>query len=54
TNYCALFGQKGPSGGPGEGGPSQWAVVDTRAGQTADRNSELSDPNGAVSLHCSD
>ncbi|XP_075312442.1 CDK5 regulatory subunit-associated protein 2 isoform X4 [Odontesthes bonariensis] len=29
TNYCTLFGLKGPSGGPGEGGPSQWTVVDT-------------------------
>ncbi|XP_047228374.1 CDK5 regulatory subunit-associated protein 2 isoform X4 [Girardinichthys multiradiatus] len=54
TNYCALFGQKGPSGGPDEGGPSQWAVMDTQAGQTADRNSELSDPNSAASLQCSD
>ncbi|KAM4720438.1 CDK5 regulatory subunit-associated protein 2 isoform 3-T3 [Anableps anableps] len=62
TNYCTLFGQKGPSGGPGEGGPSQWTVVDTEPEQrsfpvsklTAERDSELSDRNSAASLHCSD
>ncbi|XP_070845924.1 CDK5 regulatory subunit-associated protein 2 isoform X3 [Chaetodon trifascialis] len=29
TNYSGLYGLKGPSGGPGEGGPSQWPVEDT-------------------------
>ncbi|XP_015238198.1 PREDICTED: CDK5 regulatory subunit-associated protein 2 isoform X2 [Cyprinodon variegatus] len=55
TNYCTLFGQKGPSAGPGEGGPSRWAVVDTPFGQrsfpvskqTPDKDSESSDSNGA-------
>ncbi|KAM8828804.1 LOW QUALITY PROTEIN: CDK5 regulatory subunit-associated protein 2 [Spinachia spinachia] len=26
TNYCSLFGLTGPSGGPDEGGPTQWPV----------------------------
>ncbi|XP_051794463.1 CDK5 regulatory subunit-associated protein 2 isoform X3 [Acanthochromis polyacanthus] len=65
TNYCTLFGLKGLSGGPDEGGPSQWAVVDTTdlqpeqiavpvSGLTADRRSESSgDRKSDASLHCS-
>ncbi|XP_054874995.1 CDK5 regulatory subunit-associated protein 2 isoform X2 [Amphiprion ocellaris] len=65
TNYCTLFGLKGLSGGPDEGGPSQWAVVDTTdlqpeqiavpvSGLTADRHSESSgDRKSDASLHCS-
>uniref|UniRef100_A0A3P9MVD6 CDK5 regulatory subunit associated protein 2 n=3 Tax=Poecilia reticulata TaxID=8081 RepID=A0A3P9MVD6_POERE len=60
TNYCTLFGQKGPSGGAGAGGPSQCAVVEAEqrsfpvSSLTADRDSDLSDGNGAASSHCSD
>ncbi|XP_054908682.1 CDK5 regulatory subunit-associated protein 2 isoform X3 [Poeciliopsis prolifica] len=60
TNYCTLFGQKGPSGGAGAGGPSRCAVVETEqrsfpvSSLTADRDSDLSDGNSAASLRCSD
>ncbi|XP_031173709.1 CDK5 regulatory subunit-associated protein 2 isoform X2 [Sander lucioperca] len=65
TNYCTLFGLKGLSGGPDEGGPSQWPVGDTTAPQTeqicvpvstrtAGRHSESSeDHHSDASLHCS-
>ncbi|XP_026211663.1 CDK5 regulatory subunit-associated protein 2 isoform X3 [Anabas testudineus] len=63
TNYCTLFGLKGLSGGPDEGGPSQWPVTDTTdtqeisapvSGQTVGRHSESSDDhNSDISLHCS-
>ncbi|XP_049459390.1 CDK5 regulatory subunit-associated protein 2 isoform X2 [Epinephelus fuscoguttatus] len=65
TNYCTLFGLKGLSGGPDEGGPSQWPVGDTTDPQpeqisvpvsreAADRHSESSeDRNSETSLHCS-
>ncbi|XP_041825262.1 CDK5 regulatory subunit-associated protein 2 isoform X3 [Melanotaenia boesemani] len=62
TNYCMLFGLKGLSGGPGEGGPSQWPVVDTQPEQTSvpvsrqteQRHSESPEgPNSDGSLHCS-
>ncbi|GLD51619.1 CDK5 regulatory subunit-associated protein 2 isoform X1, partial [Lates japonicus] len=65
TNYCTLFGLKGLSGGPDEGGPSQWPVGDTTDPQpeqvtapvsrrTAGRHSESSeDHNSDASLHCS-
>ncbi|PWA26806.1 hypothetical protein CCH79_00001062 [Gambusia affinis] len=60
TNYCALFGQKGPSGGAGAGGPSRCAVVEAEqrsfpvSSVTADRDSDLSDGNSAASSRCSD
>ncbi|XP_043999901.1 CDK5 regulatory subunit-associated protein 2 isoform X2 [Gambusia affinis] len=60
TNYCALFGQKGPSGGAGAGGPSRCAVVEAEqrsfpvSSLTADRDSDLSDGNSAASSRCSD
>ncbi|XP_014899100.1 CDK5 regulatory subunit-associated protein 2 isoform X9 [Poecilia latipinna] len=60
TNYCTLFGQKGPSGGAGAGGPSRCAVVEAEqrsfpvSSLTADRDSDLSDGNGAASSRCSD
>ncbi|KAM4532788.1 uncharacterized protein V3H82_026516 [Fundulus diaphanus] len=44
TNYCALFGLKGPSGGAGQGGPSRWDV---------DKDAESSEGSGAPSLRCS-
>ncbi|XP_059214660.1 CDK5 regulatory subunit-associated protein 2 isoform X2 [Centropristis striata] len=62
TNYCTLFGLKGPSGGPDEGGPSQWPVGGTADLQPeqmsgrrpADKCSESSeDRNSDGSLHCS-
>ncbi|CAI5667291.1 unnamed protein product [Oreochromis niloticus] len=65
TNYCTQFGLKGLSGGPDEGSPSQWPVVDTTDPQseqtnapvsrrTAERHSESSeDPNSDNSLQCS-
>ncbi|XP_071322292.1 CDK5 regulatory subunit-associated protein 2 isoform X2 [Trachinotus anak] len=65
TNYCTLFGLKGLSGAPDEGGPSQWPVGDTTDPQpeqrstpvsrrTAGRHSESSeDHNSDASLHCS-
>ncbi|XP_018517871.1 CDK5 regulatory subunit-associated protein 2 isoform X1 [Lates calcarifer] len=65
TNYCTLFGLKGLSGGPDEGGPSQWPVGDTTdpqpeqvtapvSRQTAGKHSESSeDHNSDTSLHCS-
>ncbi|XP_023258444.1 CDK5 regulatory subunit-associated protein 2-like isoform X4 [Seriola lalandi dorsalis] len=65
TNYCTLFGLKGLSGGPDEGGSSQWPVEDTTDPQpeqmslpvsrrTASRYSESSeDHNSDASLHCS-
>ncbi|XP_070780479.1 CDK5 regulatory subunit-associated protein 2 [Enoplosus armatus] len=57
TNYCTLFGLKGPSGGPDEGGPSQWPVGDTTdpvSGRTAGGHSGSSeDHNSDASLHCS-
>ncbi|XP_069571754.1 CDK5 regulatory subunit-associated protein 2 [Brachyistius frenatus] len=63
TNYCTLFGPKGPSGGPDEGGSSEWPVADTTDPQqinvpvsrrTAARNSESSeDRNSDASLNCS-
>ncbi|XP_014852641.1 PREDICTED: myomegalin-like isoform X3 [Poecilia mexicana] len=60
TNYCTLFGQKGPSGGAGAGGPSRCAVVEAEqrsfpvSSLTADRDSDLSDGNSAASSRCSD
>ncbi|KAM9337803.1 CDK5 regulatory subunit-associated protein 2 [Symphorus nematophorus] len=63
TNYCTLFGLKGLSGGPDEGGSSQWPVGDATDQQpeqinvpvsrrTADRHSESSeDHNSDASLH---
>ncbi|XP_037547677.1 CDK5 regulatory subunit-associated protein 2 [Nematolebias whitei] len=30
TNYYSLFGLKGLSGGPGEGGPGQWPLMDMK------------------------
>ncbi|KAK2819336.1 hypothetical protein Q5P01_024897 [Channa striata] len=56
TNYCTLFGPKVPSGGPDEGGPSQWPVGDTthsqqRSAPVSPQSSE--DPDGDTSLHCS-
>ncbi|XP_027882324.1 CDK5 regulatory subunit-associated protein 2 isoform X1 [Xiphophorus couchianus] len=51
TNYCTLFGQKGPSGGAGAGGPSRCAVVEAEqrsfpiSSLTADRDSDLSGGN---------
>ncbi|XP_028458355.1 CDK5 regulatory subunit-associated protein 2 isoform X2 [Perca flavescens] len=65
TNYCTLFGLKGLSGGPDEGGPSQWPVGDTTnppeqmscvpvSTLTAGRHSESSeDHHSDTSLHCS-
>ncbi|XP_039856802.1 CDK5 regulatory subunit-associated protein 2 isoform X1 [Simochromis diagramma] len=65
TNYCTQFGLKGLSGGPDEGSPSQWPVVDTTdpqpeqtnapvSRQTSERHSESSeDPNSDNSLQCS-
>ncbi|XP_044030402.1 CDK5 regulatory subunit-associated protein 2 isoform X12 [Siniperca chuatsi] len=62
TNYCTLFGLKGLSGGPDEGGPSQWRVGDPQpeqmcvpvSGQTAGGHSGSSeDHNSDASLHCS-
>ncbi|XP_061589722.1 CDK5 regulatory subunit-associated protein 2 isoform X1 [Cololabis saira] len=65
TNYCTLFGLKGLSGGPGEGGSSQWPVVDTEdthpdqtnvplSPRTAEEHSEISeDCTSDASLHCS-
>ncbi|XP_008298824.1 CDK5 regulatory subunit-associated protein 2 isoform X2 [Stegastes partitus] len=65
TNYCTLFGLKGLSGGPDEGGPSQWPVEDATDPQpeqmtvpvsrlTPDRHSESSgDCKSDASLHCS-
>ncbi|XP_074472901.1 CDK5 regulatory subunit-associated protein 2 isoform X1 [Sebastes fasciatus] len=64
TNYCTLFGLKGPSGGPDEGGPSQWPVggtPDPQPGQIsvpvsrrpAGTHSESSeDHNSDASLNC--
>ncbi|KAM8742927.1 CDK5 regulatory subunit-associated protein 2 isoform 3-T3 [Acanthopagrus schlegelii] len=66
TNYCTLFGLKGVSGGPDEGGPSQWPVGGTTdlhpeqlsaavsrrtAGSRLSESSE--DHNSDASLHCS-
>ncbi|XP_031711906.1 CDK5 regulatory subunit-associated protein 2 isoform X5 [Anarrhichthys ocellatus] len=63
TNYCTLFGLTGPSGGPDEGGPSQWPVGDTAepppeqisvpvTRRTAGRHSESSeDHKSDASLH---
>ncbi|XP_047425112.1 CDK5 regulatory subunit-associated protein 2 isoform X3 [Mugil cephalus] len=49
TNYCSLFGLKGLSGGPDEGGPGKWSVEDTAA-----RHSDSSDDrNSDGFLHCS-
>ncbi|XP_039636463.1 CDK5 regulatory subunit-associated protein 2 isoform X10 [Perca fluviatilis] len=64
TNYCTLFGLKGLSGGPDEGGPGQWPVGDTTnppeqmcvpvSTRTAGRHSESSeDHHSDASLHCS-
>ncbi|KAM6902078.1 CDK5 regulatory subunit-associated protein 2 [Xenentodon cancila] len=63
TNYCTLFGLKGLSGGPDEGGSSQWPVADAEDAQqtnvpssiqTAEEHSEISeDYKSDASLHCS-
>ncbi|XP_040013049.1 CDK5 regulatory subunit-associated protein 2 isoform X3 [Xiphias gladius] len=54
TNYCTLFGLKGPSGRPDEGVPSHWPVGDTTDPRPAGRHSESSeDHNSEASLHCS-
>ncbi|XP_070706541.1 CDK5 regulatory subunit-associated protein 2 [Pempheris klunzingeri] len=64
TNYCTLFGLKGLSGGPDEGGPSQWPVEDAteqpeqinvpESGRTGGRDSGSSEGhNSDASLHCS-
>uniref|UniRef100_UPI003AAC0E90 CDK5 regulatory subunit-associated protein 2 n=1 Tax=Centroberyx gerrardi TaxID=166262 RepID=UPI003AAC0E90 len=66
TNYYTLFGLKGPSGGPDEGGPGEWPVDATGpqpeeisspvpvSRRTAGRHSESSeDHNSDSSLHCS-
>ncbi|XP_068608728.1 CDK5 regulatory subunit-associated protein 2 [Brachionichthys hirsutus] len=45
TNYCSLFGLKGPSGGADEGGSGLWPV-----GGAADKAEE---PNSEASSHCS-
>uniref|UniRef100_UPI0037E92329 CDK5 regulatory subunit-associated protein 2 isoform X4 n=1 Tax=Semicossyphus pulcher TaxID=241346 RepID=UPI0037E92329 len=54
TNYCTIFGLKGRSGGPDEGGPSQWPVggtTDRPPEQIAGKRSESSDSD--ASLRCS-
>ncbi|XP_060917461.1 CDK5 regulatory subunit-associated protein 2 isoform X3 [Labrus mixtus] len=62
TNYCTIFGLKGRSGGPDEGGASQWPVGGTAeqlpehrnvpvSRQPAERHSDSS--NSDASLHCS-
>ncbi|XP_027138012.1 CDK5 regulatory subunit-associated protein 2 isoform X6 [Larimichthys crocea] len=56
TNYCTLFGLKGPSGTPDEGGPSQWPVggaaePEQPAGSRRSESSE--DRHSDASLHCS-
>ncbi|TKS84792.1 CDK5 regulatory subunit-associated protein 2 [Collichthys lucidus] len=56
TNYCTLFGPKGPSGTPDEGGPSQWPVggaaePELPAGSRRSESSE--DRHSDASLHCS-
>ncbi|XP_041815479.1 CDK5 regulatory subunit-associated protein 2 isoform X3 [Chelmon rostratus] len=58
TNYSALYSLKGLSGGPDEGGPSQWPVGDSTdppvCRRTAGRHSESAeDHNSDASLHCS-
>uniref|UniRef100_A0A8D3D4E0 Centrosomin N-terminal motif 1 domain-containing protein n=1 Tax=Scophthalmus maximus TaxID=52904 RepID=A0A8D3D4E0_SCOMX len=47
TNYCALLGLKGLSGGADEGGPSQWPVGGTRDPDSSE------DHYSDASLHCS-
>ncbi|XP_016894041.1 CDK5 regulatory subunit-associated protein 2 isoform X4 [Cynoglossus semilaevis] len=56
TNYCSLFGLKGPSAGPDQGAAGQWPVEG--AGpvyrQTSDCHSESSeDHHSDTYLHCS-
>ncbi|XP_035996244.1 CDK5 regulatory subunit-associated protein 2 isoform X2 [Fundulus heteroclitus] len=58
TNYCALLGLKGPSGGAGQGGPSRWDVEDTPpdfpvSRLRADKDAESSEGSDAASLSCS-
>ncbi|KAM6975679.1 LOW QUALITY PROTEIN: CDK5 regulatory subunit-associated protein 2 [Tautogolabrus adspersus] len=62
TNYCTIFGLKGRSGGPDEGGASQWSVGGTTerlpehrdvpvSRRPAERHSDSS--NSDASLRCS-
>ncbi|XP_067341071.1 CDK5 regulatory subunit-associated protein 2 isoform X6 [Channa argus] len=56
TNYCILFGLKGQSGGPDEGGPSQWPVGDTADSQQISGPVSRGSSEGLssdTSLHCS-
>ncbi|KAM9841643.1 CDK5 regulatory subunit-associated protein 2 [Aulostomus maculatus] len=57
TNYCTLFGLKGPSGGPDEGGSCKWPVGDTTDTQTSpgpDRSAESPDSyTSDASFQCS-
>nr|XP_019937557.1 PREDICTED: CDK5 regulatory subunit-associated protein 2 isoform X6 [Paralichthys olivaceus] len=58
TNYCTVFGLKGLSGGPDEGGPSHWPVGGTTEPER--RSAPISGPgrhsassDSDTSLHCS-